>query len=79
MAKTLVCPRCLGSGILPDPRVLGAEMREYRKRLNKSGTSVAAEMGITKGYLSDLELGKREWSTKLVKRFKEACHAAQAT
>ena len=68
----LVCPRCGGTGRLPDDRVMGAQMRERRQRAGLSLRALAKRLGLTASYLSDLERGRRHWSAKNVKRYADA-------
>lgn len=38
---------------------LGARLREQRTAANRSGIDVASDIGISAGYLSDIERGKK--------------------
>lgn len=44
-------------------------LRDIRKQNGKSITQVAKEIGITKQYISAIELGKRKPTLKLMKLF----------
>jgi len=70
--ETLACQRCLGTGILQNQEALGNTLREERKRRGFSQGEVAVKMGCSVSFVSELELGKRYWTLKLVKSFKEA-------
>ena len=50
----------------------GRKIRKHRKARNVQLNDLATELGITDGYLSDLERGKRNWTQK---RFSEAHRA----
>lgn len=53
---------------------LGMRCREFRQdRHSLSLRRCARAMGISAMYLSDLELGRRVWSSDLLDRFKDAC------
>jgi len=47
-------------------------MRSARRQRGLTLLQLAMRMGYTQPYLSDLELGKRMWSLKLMKRYEEA-------
>ncbi len=47
----------------------GASMRKKRLALGKSLRQTAAAMGISAAYLSDLELGRRNWTARLASSF----------
>jgi transcriptional regulator with XRE-family HTH domain len=57
---------------VPDDRVLGAEMRKRRERAGLSLRNMAKRCGWSPPYVSDLELGRRRWGPKQVKRYTEA-------
>ena len=59
------CPRCGGTGEIEDPREQGKRLRDLRVRLGRTLTEVAAAMGLSKAYVSDLELGRRTWRAEL--------------
>lgn len=63
------CNKCGGTGTVVDPVYVGGNMRKFRKDAGKSLRSVAKAMGLSVGYLSDLELGRRGWNTSLQKAF----------
>lgn len=67
MPKQL-CPHCAGTGYKIDPRILAA------KRIAKKLTlkDLAAKMGISFQYLSDLERGTRNWNAELLRAFNKA-------
>jgi transcriptional regulator with XRE-family HTH domain len=58
-----------------DDRATGEDARKYRENKGVSLRSVAKQMGISAPYLSDLELGRRNWSQTLLVRFKDAVQA----
>jgi transcriptional regulator with XRE-family HTH domain len=57
------CKACNGSGIEPNQRVIGEELRANRKELRISLNEVADFIGVTPQFLCDLEHGRRKWST----------------
>jgi len=59
------CDKCNGTGQLRDQREFGAEMRLKRKRARVSLRAMAEAMGFTPPYVSDLELGRRNWNSNL--------------
>ena len=50
----------------------GAFAREVREKSGKSLRSVAAAMGVSAVFLSDLERGNRMWNASNVVKWKEA-------
>jgi transcriptional regulator with XRE-family HTH domain len=66
--NTTICEKCGGSGRMPIP----SSLRKDRIKSGKSLRHVADLMGISAAYLSDLELGRRGWSSGILKDFREA-------
>jgi len=62
------CPRCGGTGGLPT----GESLASARKAIPVAQKVVAARMGVTASYLSDLEAGRRDWNYELVEQFERA-------
>jgi len=62
------CPRCKGSGQVVDDRVVGAAYRVRRLAQNVTLRDMAGRCDWSPAYLSDLELGKRTWNTKQMRR-----------
>lgn len=73
---SMTCPKCDGSGSVLEPKLTGEAMRAFREERDVSVTGVAAELGLSKAYVSDLELGRRGWTTERVRRYKSAVNAA---
>ena len=63
------CPRCNGTGTVPDPAYHGAKARKRRKQSGLSLREVARRMKFSVAYLSDLELGRRGWNDDLMKQY----------
>ena len=63
------CDKCNGTGRVVPDRLVGSMMRKYRKRNGISLRELAYRMGISHPYLSQLESGKRHWTTALVKLY----------
>jgi len=63
------CPRCGGTGFIPDDRTLGAAFRVRRKAEGISLRDMAGRMQISSSYLVDLEFGRRPWSIRLQERY----------
>lgn len=57
---------------ITEDRKTGAQFRTLRKRKQLKASWVADRMGITKGYLSDLENGNRHWNPVLEATFRKA-------
>jgi transcriptional regulator with XRE-family HTH domain len=65
----MYCPRCGGTGLIPDPRYHGNEARRRRKAVNVTLREMARRMNLSAAYISDLELGRRGWNDELTKRY----------
>jgi transcriptional regulator with XRE-family HTH domain len=59
---TMRCPKCRGTGRVPDARAIGAVMRQRREKAKRSLRSVARSLEVSAAYLSDLERGNRRWT-----------------
>ena len=70
--KTTACIRCGGSGEIENPVYRGQEMRKKRETAARSLRDVARRMELSAAYVSDLELGRRAWSPKLIKAYEGA-------
>ena len=55
------CHRCGGSGLEPDWRGLGAQVRSERVRRNIGLRQAAKRIGVSPSHVSDLERGNRSW------------------
>lgn len=66
------CQACLGTGKAPNHFAIGQKLRKQRTTANLEAKAVAADMGISAGYLSDLERGKRPWTLDLKAKFEKA-------
>jgi predicted transcriptional regulator len=56
-----------------DHRATGLQMRQLRKGYGASLRAVAEGMGCSTAFLSDLELGKRNWTETRIANFVDAC------
>lgn len=70
--KTTPCKRCNGTGTEPDRTETGKRMRALREDAGHSLRALAEEMGFSAPYISDLELGRRLWSTDLIAKAEKA-------
>lgn len=72
------CPHCEGTGKVIDHKVLG-EASKLRRELYKIVLrELAKKMGISVGYLSDLEHGRKKWNSDLIKNFDRSIQALVA-
>lgn len=69
--KLITCPQCGGTGKVPDRRFVGEELRELRKKAGLTLQFVANSLGISTGYLCDLENGNRGWTMERVEKYRE--------
>lgn len=68
----LLCQACGGRGVVQDPRVTGSIYRNQRLQTGISLTAFAHRLHFSAAYLSDLELGKRNWNTNLESQYRAA-------
>lgn len=66
------CPLCEGTGKVTDNIGIGQQMREERKNAGLSLRTVAKRLGVSAAYVSDLELGRRNWSLHRVTDYQNA-------
>jgi len=64
-----VCPNCNGSGQTFNDRAIGQEMRRLRGTRNVSLRGIAAKLGFSAAYVSDLERGRRGWSETKIQTY----------
>lgn len=67
--KTRPCEWCNGTGERENAAYRGQEMRKLRQASGLSLRRVAELMEFSAAYISDLELGRRDWSEKLIKSY----------
>ena len=65
---TLPCPRCDGRGLIQ--RVDGASLREIREDAYLSLREFAERIGLSAAYVSDVELGRRRATEKIVEQYR---------
>ena len=75
--STMPCDKCAGTGQVIDPRIIGADMRSQRVKAGISLRRMAAEMGVTPGFLSDMEHGNRGWTHVRIADFHEILNQYQ--
>ena len=65
------CPHCSGSGNVENPRHTAQVMRGHRRAAGATLKQIAAGMGISISYLSDLEHARpgKHWNPDLMARF----------
>jgi len=59
------CNKCSGTGNIPDQKKVGADLRLKRKRARVSLRTMAEWLDFSPSYISDLELGRRNWTDTL--------------
>lgn len=64
------CRKCGGTGKELDPTGVGHQMRRMRQLKNIGLREMATRMKISPPYLSDLELGRRDWTEEKIAEFK---------
>lgn len=74
---TVPCPNCKGSGLVPDMKEIAAELARQRKEARVTLREVAALMGLSVGYISDLEHARKKWTPRKVNFYLAAIEAAR--
>ena len=69
--KTTPCNSCNGTGRVYDIHALGSRLRAMRKQSGKSLREIADLMGLSVPYLSDVELGRRRATSKIMRAYRE--------
>ena len=70
--KPTPCKRCNGTGDEPDQKTIGSMLRAKRISKGRSLRVVADLMRKSAPYISDLELGRRQWNSGLIADFEKA-------
>jgi len=69
---TINCPRCIGSGKIPNPDTIGGELLKLRTDAGLTRESVRREMKISGVYLFDVENGAKGITAERVAQYKAA-------
>ena len=67
------CLCCNGSGEVYDHEAIGAVMRKVREDAKLSLREIARRLHLSAPYVSDLELGRRNWTRSRIADFENAC------
>lgn len=65
--KRPICSHCNGTGEEPDQSATGARIREMRVTKGMQAKTLANLLGLSASFYSDLELGKRAWSSARIR------------
>lgn len=65
------CPKCEGSGLVPDAAQIGAVMRTRRLKLGMTMRAIAKKLGCTPTFIYELERGTRTWKDDLLKAYQK--------
>jgi len=68
----ITCPHCQGKGKTIDPAKQGQRLRKERRKTGISLRKLAAEMGLSHNYLSDLENGNRQMDADKSRAYRHA-------
>lgn len=58
--------------VVINPKLTGERARRIREKEKVGLRELAKNMGISAAYLSDLELGRRNWTEKTIKKFNDS-------
>ncbi len=67
-----ICQLCNGTGNEVDQRVVGIQMAEKRRQMGIHARAVALHLYRSPSYISDLERGRRTWTTDLQTKYLKA-------
>lgn len=71
-----MCEHCGGSGESLDHEAVGSAMRSVRVEAKLSLREVARRLCLSAPYVSDLELGHRNWTRSRITDYENACSDA---
>ena len=69
---TQPCHFCKGTGKELNNQAVGFALRIAREQSGRSLRDVAKALGVSAAYLSDLELGRRNWSPNRIHAYQAA-------
>lgn len=72
------CKCCDGTGQEVDDTYTGNQMRQLRLAAKMAQKEMAARLGVSGAYLSDLEHGYRHWNIPLTKEYISICQKGLA-
>ena len=72
MKAHIKCKYCHGTGEVLSQAFVGASFRKLREGREISLRTMAQRLDISASYLSDLELGRRQWHNSMAEAFREA-------
>lgn len=70
---TIPCPECKGQGTVTNPVWYGQKMRNARRKAGLSLRQMARAIGLSAGYLCDMEKGKRPFPATASEPFLSQC------
>lgn len=78
-ALTKTCPCCGGTGHVLDSAEVGKQQKQFRKDNGITLHELSVQIGLSVGYLSDLENGRpgKPWNEDLISRYSKAVKAAR--
>ena len=70
--KKTKCKHCNGTGKVIDMVALGISLQKEREATGLTLAEVSQSMGISVGYLSDMEHGRKRWSDERIAIFRHS-------
>lgn len=71
MAK-LKCPKCNGSGTLPDRHTIGCRFRKLRLKKGLTLAQMSKRVKVSEGQLCKLENGQKNWRPEHISAYEKA-------
>jgi predicted transcriptional regulator len=72
------CPHCDGAAVVWDDAQIGGNLQAVRQAAKVTLREVAELMNLSIGHISDLEHGRKRWTTKKVNFYLAAVETAKA-
>lgn len=71
------CPKCNGTGRLPDWSKIGRKWRKSRRDRDLTQRQIAQQLGYSVAYISMLEKGQKAWTSRMEFRYLAAIKACR--
>jgi len=66
------CSKCLGSGLVPNPKTIGKRLKKERQKAGIKLVAIKSAMGVSHGYISLMESAKASITTARVRQYRDA-------